>query len=166
MSFWKIPTFISHQKTSISEPIIVNRITWCINWRRKMQNMARYDNSLHICNTSLAVKTYVTRTLRTRDQIDDNSLCQNDAVKELGDTCDFGPSWKQDLETYWYYEMISKFNVGLKSLLNICLSEPEFYDDLVYKFKKRLFVGLIFLISFKKIIIRHKRFGYNLNVMR
>ena len=35
-----------------------------------------------------------------------------------------------------HYEMISKFDVGLKSLLHQCLSEPEFYGDLVYKFKK------------------------------
>ena len=35
-----------------------------------------------------------------------------------------------------HYEMISKFNVGLKSFLHQGLSEPEFYGDLVYKFKK------------------------------
>ena len=35
-----------------------------------------------------------------------------------------------------YNEFVSKFNVGLKSLLHQGLSEPEFYDDLVYKFKK------------------------------
>ena len=33
-----------------------------------------------------------------------------------------------------HYEFISKFNVGLKSLLHQGLSEPEFYGDLVYKF--------------------------------
>ena len=33
-------------------------------------------------------------------------------------------------------ELISKFNVELKSLLHEGLSEPEFYGDLVYKFKK------------------------------
>ena len=33
-------------------------------------------------------------------------------------------------------ELISKYNVGLKTLLNEGLSEPEFYGDLVYKFKK------------------------------
>ena len=37
-----------------------------------------------------------------------------------------------------HYELISKFNVGLKSLLYQGLAEPEFYGDLVYKFKKRL----------------------------
>ena len=35
-----------------------------------------------------------------------------------------------------HYELISKFNVGLKSLLHQGLSEPEFYGDLVCKFKK------------------------------
>ena len=34
------------------------------------------------------------------------------------------------------YELISKFNVGLKCLLHQGLSAPEFYGDLVYKFKK------------------------------
>ena len=33
-------------------------------------------------------------------------------------------------------ELISKFNVGLKTLLLEGLSEPEFYGDLVHKFKK------------------------------
>ena len=28
-----------------------------------------------------------------------------------------------------HYELISKFNVGFKSLLHQCLSEPEFYGD-------------------------------------
>ena len=35
-----------------------------------------------------------------------------------------------------HYELISKLNVGLKSLLHQGLSEPEFYGDFVYKFKK------------------------------
>ena len=34
------------------------------------------------------------------------------------------------------YELIPKFNVGLKTLLHQGLSEPEFYGDLVYKFQK------------------------------
>ena len=34
-----------------------------------------------------------------------------------------------------HYELISKFNVGLKSLSHQRLSEPEFYGDLVYKKK-------------------------------
>ena len=35
-----------------------------------------------------------------------------------------------------HYDLVSKFNTGLKSLLKQGLSEPEFYGDLVYKFKK------------------------------
>ena len=35
-----------------------------------------------------------------------------------------------------HYELVSKFNVGLNTLLHQSLSEPEFYGDLVYKFKK------------------------------
>ena len=44
-------------------------------------------------------------------------------------------------------------------------SEPEFYGDLEYKFKK--FVGRIdFSDQFRKIMIRYKGISYNLNVMR
>ena len=35
-----------------------------------------------------------------------------------------------------YYDLISKFQIGLKSLLRQGLSEPEFYGDFVYKLKK------------------------------
>ena len=41
-----------------------------------------------------------------------------------------------------HYELISKFNVGLKTLLRESLSEPEFYGDLVDKFKK----GMLFSV--------------------
>ena len=47
------------------------------------------------------------------------------------------------------YELISKFNVWLKTLLREGLSEPEFYDDLVYKFKKLLGKN-DFSVQFKK----------------
>ena len=64
-----------------------------------------------------------------------------------------------------HYELISKYNVGLKTLLREGLSEPEFYGDLIYKFKK--FIGSIdFSFQFRKIITRCRRIGYNLNVMR
>ena len=44
-------------------------------------------------------------------------------------------------------------------------SKPEFYGDLVYKFKKNM-GRADFSDHFRKIIIRHKRIGYDLNVMR
>ena len=36
-----------------------------------------------------------------------------------------------------HYELVSKFNVGLKTLLHQGLSEPQFYGDLIYKLKKK-----------------------------
>ena len=55
--------------------------------------------------------------------------------------------------------------VGLKTLLSEGLSEPEFYCDLVYKFKKLIGIN-DFSFQFRKIITRYRRIGYNLNVMR
>ena len=64
-----------------------------------------------------------------------------------------------------HFELVSKYNTGLRSLLQQGLSEPEFYGDLVYKLLK--IVGKTeFPDQFKKIIIRFKRIGYNLDVMR
>ena len=62
-------------------------------------------------------------------------------------------------------ELISKFNVGLKSLLHQVLSELEFYGDFVYKFKK-IMGTTDFSDQFRKLIIYHKRIGYDLNVMQ
>ena len=63
------------------------------------------------------------------------------------------------------YELISKFNVALKSLLHQGLSEPESYVEIVYKFKKIMRMT-DFSDQFRKFIIRHKRICYELNVMR
>ena len=35
-----------------------------------------------------------------------------------------------------YFDIVSNYNVGLKTLLLQGHSEPEFYGDLVYKFRK------------------------------
>ena len=60
---------------------------------------------------------------------------------------------------------MSKCNVGLKTLLLEGLSEPEFYGDLVYKFRK--IIGKNdFPYHFKKIIVRYKKIGYNIDVLR
>ena len=64
-----------------------------------------------------------------------------------------------------HYELVSKFSVGLKTLLHQGLSEPEFYGDLIYRFQK--IVGKAdFSDQFKTIIVRYKRIGYNINIMR
>ena len=64
-----------------------------------------------------------------------------------------------------HYDLVSKFNTGLKSLLKQGLSEPKFYGTLVYKFKK--IVGRNdFSYQFRQIITRYKRIGHNMNVMQ
>ena len=60
---------------------------------------------------------------------------------------------------------MSKYNVGLKTLLLEGLSEPEYYGDLVYKFRK--IIGKNdFPYQFKKIIVRYKKIGYNVDVLQ
>ena len=63
-----------------------------------------------------------------------------------------------------YYDLIAKFQVGLKSLLRQGLSEPDFYGDLVYRLKK--IVGSNnFSAQFVKIISHYKKIGYNINIV-
>ena len=60
-----------------------------------------------------------------------------------------------------YYDVISNFNIGLKSLLRQGLSEPELYGDLVYKLKD--IVGSNnFSAQFIRIVSNHtcKNIGY------
>ena len=62
-------------------------------------------------------------------------------------------------------ELIIKYNIGLKTLLQQGISEPIFYSDLVYKFK-RIVGKPNFSDRFKKIVKRYIRVGYNLDIMR
>ena len=64
-----------------------------------------------------------------------------------------------------YYDLISKFQVGLKSLLRQGLSEPEFYGHLVYKLKK-IVDSNNFSAQFIKMISHYKKIGYNINVLQ
>ena len=64
-----------------------------------------------------------------------------------------------------HFDIVSKYIVGLKPLLLQGLSEPEFYGDLVYKFRK--IIGKNdFSYHFKKIIVRYKKIGYNIDGLR
>ena len=66
---------------------------------------------------------------------------------------------------YRHSELIVKYNIGLKTLLQQGISEPIFYGDLVYKFKP--IVGKSnFSDQFKKIVKCYIRVGYNLDIMR
>ena len=61
-------------------------------------------------------------------------------------------------------DLIEKYHVSLKKLLQQGISNPEFYGDLVYKFKK-VIVNPNFSDLFKR-IIRFKNVGYNLDIIR
>ena len=64
-----------------------------------------------------------------------------------------------------YYDLISKLQIRLISLLRQGLAEPEFYGDLVYKLKK--IVGSNnFSTQFIKIISHYKKIGYNIDVLQ
>ena len=64
-----------------------------------------------------------------------------------------------------HFDLVSKYNVGLKTLLLEDFSEPEFYGDSVYKFRK-LIGKNDFPYHFKKIIVRYKMIGYKIDVLR
>ena len=64
-----------------------------------------------------------------------------------------------------YYDLISKFQVWLKSLLRQGLSEPEFYGDLVYKLKK-IVSSNNFLAQCIKMISHYKKIDNYFNVLQ
>ena len=61
--------------------------------------------------------------------------------------------------------LLEKYSVSLKTLVQQGISEPDFYGDLVYRFRK--IVGKSnFSEQFRKLINRYKRIGYSLDIMR
>ena len=87
-----------------------------------------------------------------------NNFLQHSKLMFNGRTSPTGLSVSQTSKTISkfyrrHYELISKFNVGFKTLLREGLSEPESYGNLDFSFQ------------FRKIILRFRRIGYNLNVM-
>ena len=59
----------------------------------------------------------------------------------------------------WHFELIEKYHVSLKKLMQQGICNPEFYGDLVYKFKK-IIGNQNFSNLFKRIVNRFKRAGY------
>ena len=62
-------------------------------------------------------------------------------------------------------ELLVKYNIGLKTLLQQGISEPICYGDLVYKFK-RIVRKPNFSDQFKTIIKLDKIVAYNLDIMK
>ena len=61
--------------------------------------------------------------------------------------------------------LVSGFGVGMRSLLQQGLSEAEFCGGLVCRFGGNV-GGTDFSGRFRKVIMRYKRVGYGINVMR
>ena len=64
-----------------------------------------------------------------------------------------------------HFKLIEKYHVSLKTLMQQGICNPEFYADLVYKFKK-IIGNPNFSKLFKRIVNRFKRAGYSLHIMR
>ena len=73
--------------------------------------------------------------------------------------------FRKAFSKFYSRHLVSKYNVRLKTLLRQGLSEPEFNGDLMYKFRKIIGKNY-FLFHFKKIIVRYKKIGYNIDVLR
>ena len=88
-------------------------------------------------------------------------------VSEKGISQPEGLQWALAFSKFYHRhsELIVKYNIGLKTLLEQGILEPIFYGDLVYKFK-RIVVKPNFSDQFKKIVKRYIRVGYNLDIMR
>ena len=64
-----------------------------------------------------------------------------------------------------HFELIEKYHVNVKKLMQQGICNPEFYGDLVYKFKKIIGNPNV-LHPFKRIVNRFRRAGYTLDIMR
>ena len=98
---------------------------------------------------------------------DDFNTCNKVLAAKLlkqGYTCRCHKLHKAFSKFYWrHFDLLSIYNVELKTLLLQGLLEPEFYGNMVYKFRK--IIGKNdFPYHFKKIIVRYKKTGYNIDV--
>ena len=114
------------------------------------------------------VQTRIRCQIGVSDKVRYSSAClQNVIPSRLGFESTFVHKLRKTVSKFYrrYYDLISKFQVGLKSCLRQGLSEPDFYGDLVYKLKK--IVGSNnFSAQFIKIISHYKKIGYNINVLQ
>ena len=63
-----------------------------------------------------------------------------------------------------HFELIEKYHVSQKKLMQQGICNPDFYGDLVYKFKK-IIGNPNFSNLLKRIVNRFKRAGYSLDIM-
>ena len=65
-----------------------------------------------------------------------------------------------------HYELVSKYKVGLKSLLQQGLPEPECHGELLFYKLRKIVSRADFSDQFRKVMMRYKRIEYNTNGMR
>ena len=105
------------------------------------------------------------RFARVSSHVDDFNTCNKVLTAKLLRQGYKYHKLRKAFSKFYRRHLVSKYNVGLKTLLLLGLSEPEFYGDLVYKFRK--IIGKNdFPYHFKKIIVRYKMIGCTINVMR
>ena len=117
-----------------------------LNLRRKSNSMviqilARYKRTLTLTLTSYGV--YISQLIRfarvSSHVVDFNARNKSLTAKLLQQGYRYHKLRKTFSKFYRrHYELVSRFSVGLKTLLHQGLSEPEFYGDLVYKLKKKM----------------------------
>ena len=93
------------------------------------------------------------RFARVSSHVDDfNSCIKVLTAKLLGQGYRYHKLCKSFSNFYRrHFDLISKYNVRLKTLLLQGLSEPEFYGDLVYKFRKIIGKNDFLIISKRKL---------------
>ena len=64
-----------------------------------------------------------------------------------------------------HFELIEKYHVSLKKLMQQGICNPEYYGGLLYKFKK-IIGNPNFSNLFKRVVNHFKRAGYTLDIMR
>ena len=133
-------------------------------------NQLKFDNYIHFVSTFYVYHSYISQLIRfarassyVTDFNTRNKLLTQKLLKQGYRSHKHSKTFSKFYRRY--YDLISKFQVGLKILLRQGLSEPEFYGDLVYKLKK-LVGSNNFSAQFIKIITHYKKIGYTINVLQ
>ena len=141
-------------------------------WRRDdfdfdIVNFLFLDGDVPRCTSYDVYLSQLIRIARASSKISDLS-CRNKALtaKLLKQGYRYHKLHKAFSKFYRRHsELVEKYNISLRKLLQQGISEPEFYGDLVYRIRK-LVGKSIFSEQFRKLINRYKRIGYNPYVMR
>ena len=124
---------------SISNDIVSTKIyDKCDNFDFEIVNFPFLDGDVHLSTSYGVYISQLIRFARASSYVADFNTRYKLLTQKLlkqGYRCHNFPKTFSKFYRQ-YYDFISKFQVGLKSLLRQGLSEPDFYGDLVYKLKR------------------------------